>query len=134
MVLKARLVTLMPIKNMNRALRFYRGTLGAKMGERARGAMKDMWASVTLGGTDIWLVAPEKQEKRTLAYTLLSVKNIRSATKALSKKGVKFERATRSGPQTRIEGPIAWEPFGGGAFFKDSEGNLLMIWQNIPPM
>jgi predicted enzyme related to lactoylglutathione lyase len=134
MAIKARVVTLVPIKNMNRALRFYRNILGAKIGNRGRGAMKDMWASVKLAGADIWLISPEKQEKRTLAYTLLMVKNIRSAARALSKRGVRFARASRSGPQTKVEGPIAWEPFGGGAFFKDSEGNLLMLWQNIPPM
>jgi len=134
MAIKPSVVTLMPIKNMNRALRFYRGALGASMGERATGSMRDMWASVKLGGTDIWLITPAKRERRTLAYTVLLVKNIRAATKALLKKRVRFERAVRMSPESKIEGPIAWESFGAGAYFKDSEGNLLMLWQNIPPM
>ena len=36
------------------------------------------------------------------------------------------------GPKSRVEGPIAFETFGAAAFFKDPEGNLLMIWQNSP--
>jgi hypothetical protein len=36
--------------------------------------------------------------------------------------------------ETKVEGPIAYESFGASAFFKDSEGNLLMVWQNNPPM
>jgi catechol 2,3-dioxygenase-like lactoylglutathione lyase family enzyme len=127
-----RLVTLMPIRNMNRASRFYTRVLGAGRGDRAPGAMKDVWASVTFGGADIRLIAPERREKRALASTGLLVKNIRTTVRALAKKGVRFERATRSGSQTRIEGPIAFESFGAGAFFKDTEGNLLMRWQNIP--
>jgi len=134
MAIQSRLVTLMPIRKMDRAIKFYTRSLDAKMGDRARGAMRNMWASVRLGGCDIWLIAPEKFERRSLAYTTLLVKNIRSSVRALAKKGVRFEKATRMGPQTRVEGPIAFESWGAGAFFKDSEGNLLMLWQNIPPM
>ena len=134
MAIQMRVVTLVPIRNMNRAIRFYTKSLGAKMGERARGSMKDMWASVRLAGVDLWLIVPSKHEKRTLAYTTLLVKNIRSAVRALAKKGVRFEKGTRTGPDTRVEGPIVFESFGAAAFFKDSEGNLLMLWENFPSM
>lgn len=131
---KSRLVSLMPIKKMNRALKFYTKALGARMGERAPGAMKDSWASVKLGGADVWLIAPSKWERRTLAYTTLMVKNIKSAVKELTRRGVKFEKAERMGPESKVVGPITFEPFGASAFFQDSEGNLLMLWQNVPPM
>ena len=134
MLAKQRLVTLMPIRNMNRALKFYTKKLGAKFLERARGAMKDGWASVRLGGQDIWLIAPSKWEKRTLAYTTFLVKNIKSEVAQLQKNGVKFHRAEKMGPDTKIDGPISWESWGGAAFFNDTEGNVLMVWQNIPPM
>ncbi len=123
-------VTLIPIRNMNRALRFYTKNLGARLGLRGRGEMRDAWASLTLAGSDVWLVAPERRESRKLAYTTLLVPNIQRYVGGLQRKGVKFERARRSGPATRVEGPIAFEPFGAVAFFKDSEGNLLMVWQN----
>jgi predicted enzyme related to lactoylglutathione lyase len=130
----SRLVTLIPIRNMNRALKFYTKVLGAKMGDRGRGAMRNFWASVTLGGVDVWLIAPSKRERRNLAYQTLLVKNIKATVTELKRKGVKFQRAERMGPETRIDGPIAYESFGASAFFKDTEGNLLMVWQNFPAM
>lgn len=129
---QGQMATLMPIRNMRRALAFYTKTLGGKLRFRGEGAMKDFWAWVTVGKNDIWLIAPAKREKRTLAYSTFVVKNIRSVVRELKAKGVRFQRPERAGPKTRIEGPIAFEPFGAAAFFTDSEGNVLMIWQNSP--
>ena len=130
----ARMVTLMPIRNMDRALRFYTKVLGGKLVYRAEGEMKDDWASISIGDHEVWLITPEKREKRELAYSTFLVRNIRKKVSDLMSKGVKFSRAERSGPETKVEGPIAFETFGAGAFFKDSEGNALMLWQNNPPM
>jgi predicted enzyme related to lactoylglutathione lyase len=130
----ARLVTLIPIRNMNRAIKFYSKSLGGRVKERARGKMRNSWASMKLGDAEVWLIAPVKFERRSLAYTLLLVKNIRASVRRLQKSGVTFQRADRTGPATRVEGPIAFESFGASAFFKDSEGNLMMVWQNFPPM
>ncbi|HYK93885.1 MAG TPA: VOC family protein [Thermoplasmata archaeon] len=134
MASKARLVTLMPIRDMSRALKFYTKKLGAKMGDRGRGAMKNDWASVRFGTDEIWLIRPSSFEKRKLAYSTLLVRNIKSYVKQLTARGVKFQRPERMGPSTRIEGPIAFESFGASAFLKDPEGNLLMVWENFPPM
>jgi predicted enzyme related to lactoylglutathione lyase len=130
---KAKFATLMPIKNMNRAIRFYTKSLGGKLQERATGAMKNDWASVKVAGEQIWLITPAKREKRTVAYSSFLVRDIKRTVKALTKSGVKFDPAERM-EGSKSEGPIAWMPWGGSAFFKDSEGNLLMLWQNIPPM
>jgi len=134
MISKAQLATLVPIRDMNRAIKFYTKSLGGKLRYRGKGAMRNFWATLKLGPNEIWLIAPQKREKRTMAYSTFLVKNIKSAVNELKRKGVKFQRAERMGPETRIEGPIAFESFGASAFFKDSEGNLLMIWQNHPPM
>jgi len=134
MVSGARLATLIPIKNMNRAIRFYTKSMGGKLNFRGRGAMRNAWASLRLGDEEVWLIAPQKREKRTLAYSAFLVKNIKGFVTRLQKKGVKFQRAERMGPETRVEGPIAWEPFGASAFFKDSEGNSMMVWQESPSM
>lgn len=133
MISKAPLATLMPIREMNRAVKFYTKVLGGKLRYRGEGEMKDFWAHVRLGPNDIWLIAPQKREKRTMAYSTFLVKNIRAAVKELKGKGVQFTPAEKMSPETRIEGPIAFEPIGASAFFKDTEGNLLMIWQSIPP-
>jgi predicted enzyme related to lactoylglutathione lyase len=130
---EARLATLIPIRNMDRAIKFYTKSLGGKLRFRGEGEMKNFWASLRLGANEVWLIAPQKREKRTLAYSTFLVKNIKSAVNELKRKGVTFQRAERMGPETRLEGPIAYESFGASAFFKDSEGNLLVVWQNVPP-
>ncbi|HZY71037.1 MAG TPA: VOC family protein [Thermoplasmata archaeon] len=126
-----RVATLMPVRKMNRAIKFYTKTLGGKLNARGQGEMKDFWASVNLSGSELWLVAPSEREKRKLAYTTLIVKDIKRTVSGLTKKGVKFDRAERMGKETRVEGPIAFESFGASAFFKDPEGNLLMVWQDF---
>jgi catechol 2,3-dioxygenase-like lactoylglutathione lyase family enzyme len=130
----AGLVTLIPVKKMDRAIRFYTETLGAKVVYRGQGEMRKWWASLKLAGADVWFTRGPKWEKRKLAYQTLLVKDIRKYVARLKKAGVKFDKPERMNAQTKVEGPIAFESFGASAFFKDSEGNLLMVWQNSPPM
>lgn len=134
MASKARLVTLMPIRDMDRAIKFYAKALGGELLYRGEGDMKDSWASVKVAGQEVWLVTPSKREKRELAYSTFLVRNIKTFVAELTKNGVKFEKPERASKETRVEGPIAFEPFGAMCLFKDSEGNLLMAWQNNPPM
>jgi predicted enzyme related to lactoylglutathione lyase len=124
-------VTLVPVKNMDRAVKFYTDSLGGKLLFRDNGEMKDFWASLKIGKSEFWLISPEKKEKRTLAYSTFVVKDIRAAVKDLKAKGVKFKKAVKMGKETKLEGPIAIEPFGASAFLKDTEGNLLMVWQTM---
>ncbi|MCI4337135.1 MAG: VOC family protein [Thermoplasmata archaeon] len=128
------MVTLIPIKNMNRAIKFYTKVLGGKLGYRGQGPMKDFWASGTVAGAEVWFVNPGVREKRKLSYQTFVVKDIKQYVAALKARGVKFEKAEKMSKETKIEGPIAWDNFGASAFFKDTEGNLLMTWQNFPPM
>ncbi len=121
---------MVPIRNMDRALKFYTKTLGGSVNMRARGEMKNSWASVSLGRTEFWLVRPEKHEKRDLAYSAFVVKDIKKTVGGLKKKRVKFLPAERMGADSKIDGPILYSPYGAGATLKDSEGNLLMLWQN----
>lgn len=134
MASNVRIATLVPIKNMNRAIKFFSKSLGGRLMERGQGQMKNFWASMHIGNADFWLVGNTQREKRKLAYTTLLVKDIKRYVKGLQGKRVKFEKAERMGPDTRIEGPVAFESFGASAFFKDSEGNLWMVWQNFPAM
>jgi predicted enzyme related to lactoylglutathione lyase len=131
---KVPLVTLVPVRDMNRAIKFYTKTLGGKLQERGRGKMRNFWAGLTIGANPVWLVGGDRPEKRKLAYSMFLVKNVRTVVKQLQARGLRFQRAESMGPQTKVEGVIAWESWGGAAFFKDSEGNLMMVWQNIPPM
>lgn len=126
---KARVATLVPIRNMDRAVRFYTKTLGGELQMRGEGEMKDGFASIMLAGHEIWLIAPDSREKRSLAYTSFLTKDIRGFVAGLVDRGVKFEKAERPGPEGRIEGPIAYTSYGATAYFKDPEGNLWMVFQ-----
>jgi predicted enzyme related to lactoylglutathione lyase len=130
MLSKADFATLISIRNMDRALKFYTKTLGGSLNMRASGDMKNSWASVSLGKTEFWLVRPEKHEKRDLAYSTFVVKDIKKTVDGLKRKRVKFLPAERMGADSKIDGPISYSPYGAGAIFKDSEGNLLMLWEN----
>ena len=130
MLSKSDFATLVPIKNMDRAVKFYTRTLGGSLNMRAKGEMKNYWASVNVGKSEFWLIKPEKREKRELAYSTFIVKDIKKTVEGLRRKGVRFLPAERMGPDTTTDGPISYSPYGAGAFLKDSEGNLLGLWQN----
>lgn len=127
--LSSKHATLIPVKDMDRALGFYTTTLGGKLLQRMEGEMKDFWASIELSGCEFWLVSPEEREKRALAYDVFMVDDIKTAVGELKGKGVKFRRGEKTSKESRVDGPITFEPIGATAFFKDSEGNLLMLWQ-----
>jgi predicted enzyme related to lactoylglutathione lyase len=123
--------TLVPVKNMDRALKFYTETIGGKVTYRMEGEMKDFWASAKIGGADFWFVSPEEKEKRALAYSVFVVDDIKAVVSDLKGKGVKFNRGEKMGADSKVDGPITTSPAGASAFFKDTEGNLLMLWQGM---
>ena|ERR1700722_10666406 len=122
--------TLLPVRNMDRAIKFYTETLGGKLLSRADGDMKDFWASVKVSKSEFWLISPPEKEKRTLAYSAFLVKDIRTAVADLKAKGIKFQRAEKNNKETKIEGSIMFDTIGAVAFFKDTEGNVLMLFQS----
>ncbi len=122
--------TLIPVKKMDRAVKFYTSTLGGKLLHRMEGDMKDFWASVRVSRCDFWLISPEEWEKRELAYDVFTVDDIEAAVAELKGKGVRFNRGEKMGEDSRVKGPITYDTSGAAAFFKDSEGNLLMLWQS----
>jgi predicted enzyme related to lactoylglutathione lyase len=128
---KAAFATLTPIRNMDRAIKFYTKTLGGKLQMRAEGEMKNMWASVKIGKEEIWLITPPSRQpkKPDLAFSTFIVKDISAEVSELRKKGAKFEKAEKTSGTTKVDGPISYDEIGATAFFKDSEGNLLMLWQ-----
>jgi predicted enzyme related to lactoylglutathione lyase len=125
----AEFTTLIPIRNMSRAIRFYTKQLGGKVTMRGTGEMRNSWCSMRIAGHHVWLVAPDKREKRSLAYMTLIVKNAKGYVKSLQRGGVRFLRGESMGPGTKVEGPVVSSPYGTSAFFKDSEGNLWMVFQ-----
>ncbi len=130
MLSESRFAALIPIKNLDRALKFYVDTLGGKLKEMGQGEMKDSWASVTVNEAELWLIKPEKREKMELAYNVFIVSDIKKTVVGLAKRGAKFLPGEKMGPGTEVNGPITSMPWGAkSAFLKDSEGNLLMLWE-----
>ncbi|MDA4135503.1 MAG: VOC family protein [Thaumarchaeota archaeon] len=130
MLEKSGFVTLVTVKKMDRAVKFYTEALGGKLTSRGKGDMEGSFASLKVGRAEFWLIVPESWEKRELAYNSFIVDDIKAAVAGLKSKGVKFSRAEKVTPDTKIDGPIAKHEWGSEAFFKDSEGNQLMIWQD----
>jgi catechol 2,3-dioxygenase-like lactoylglutathione lyase family enzyme len=122
-------VTLIPIRNMSRAIRFYTKQLGGRVTMRGTGQMRNSWSSLSIAGHHVWLVAPDKREKRSLSYMTLIVKDAKRYVRSLQAKGVKFQRGESMGPRSKVEGPVVSTPYGTTAFFKDPEGNLWMVFQ-----
>jgi len=122
-------VTLIPIRNMSRAVRFYSKQLRGKVTMRGTGEMRNSWASMTIAGHHVWLVAPDKREKRALSYMTLIVKDVKRYVKSLQRRGVRFQPGESMGPESKVEGPVVSTPYGTSAFFKDPEGNLWMVFQ-----
>ena len=130
MLSKSNYATIVPILNMNRAIRFYTKTLGGKLVERAPGDMKDVWASIKIGKTSFWLGPRDpKLKKLDFAFNTFIVKNIKREVRELEKRGASFQRAVKSMTSFRVDGPIDLTDIGASSYFNDSEGNLLMIWQ-----
>ncbi len=132
MLTKADFATFVLIREMDRAIKFYTKTLGGKLLQRAPGDMRDSWASVKIRKENFWLINPPgpKQKKPDLVFSTFIVKDLKAEVQSLQKKGVKFQRAEKMDNSSTIDGPIAKDAFGATAFFKDSEGNLLMLWQS----
>ena len=126
MLSKASYATLVPVKNMKRAVKFYTENLGGKLNMKA----EKEFASINIGKNQFWLIIPSIEEKRELAYSSFLVDDIKATVADLKKNGVKLQKAEKMGAKSKVEGPITYESFGAAAFFNDSEGNLQMLWQN----
>ncbi|HXW67322.1 MAG TPA: VOC family protein [Thermoplasmata archaeon] len=122
-------VTLIPIRNMSRAIRFYTKQLGGRVTMRGTGEMRNSWTAMSIADHNVWLVSPDKREKRSLSYMTLIVKNAKRYVKSLQRRGVSFQRGESMGPGSKVEGPVVSTPYGTSAFFKDPEGNLWMVFQ-----
>lgn len=131
MLSKAQFATITPVRNMDRAIEFYTKRLGGKLEMRAPGEWKDVWASIKIGNQSFWLGPRDpKLKKLDFAFSTFIVKDIEKEVQDLRKRGVRFQRAEKMPDAMKVAGPITYSQFGNSAFFNDSEGNLLMLWQN----
>ena len=108
-----------PVKDQDRALAFYRDTLGFKVATDQPMGPGQRWIEMRIGGaeTKIVLFTPTGHEERigTFFNGSFQVDNVEKTYEELKAKGVEFTQEPKS------------EQWGTFAIFKDSEGNQLLI-------
>jgi predicted enzyme related to lactoylglutathione lyase len=108
-----------PVKDQERALAFYRDTLGFKVAtDQAMGPGR-RWIELRIGGaeTRVVLFTPDGHEDRvgTFFNGSFQVDNVQKTFEELKAKGVEFVQEPKS------------ESWGTFAMFKDSEGNQFVM-------
>ena len=126
-LLQRALVTCMlPVKDLDRARRFYEQGLGLQAGE----AKPDGKFVYRCGGAEIALFP--KSEGTKAEHTALSFKvdDIGAAIRDLQSRGVAFADYDFPGFKTVDHVCVLWSEK--AAWFEDSEGNLLCLHEDIP--
>ncbi|MFH8656627.1 VOC family protein [Streptomyces afghaniensis] len=129
----ARVATRLPAQDLDRARRFYSEKLGLEpVDERPGGLL------YRCGGADFVLFRSTGASPGTFTQMALEVSDIKAAVAELKRRGVVFEEVDVPGFRTEggiaeIEGNYPSKGARGerGAWFHDSEGNLLGIGEPV---
>ena len=108
-----------PVKDQDRALRFYTEKLGFRILTDQQFSEKQRWIELSIPGaeTGLALFTPEGHEDRigTFINTSWEVDNVEKTYEELAARGVEFA------------GPPQKQPWGTSAVLKDSEGNQIVL-------
>jgi predicted enzyme related to lactoylglutathione lyase len=108
-----------PVKDQDRALRFYTEKLGFRILTDQQFSEKQRWIELSIPGaeTGLALFTPEGHEDRigTFMNTSWEVDNVEKTYDELVAKGVEFA------------GPPQKQPWGTTVVLKDSEGNQIVL-------
>jgi predicted enzyme related to lactoylglutathione lyase len=118
----------LPAQDLNRAKSFYIEKVGLQALESRSLEARDGQLGLTVGdGTNRLFVYPaQARSSGEFTQAVIQVSDVRAAVEQMRGRGVEFEEYDTS--ETRTERGIARMPGGGeGAWFKDSEGNLIGI-------
>jgi len=129
----------LPAQDLDRAKNFYIEKVGLQAVEsRFLEASDGQVGSAVGDGTSQLFVYPaQARSSGEFSQAVIQVADVRAAVEEMRGRGVQFEEC--DAPETRTEGGIARMPGGGeGAWFKDSEGNLVglvpaLTGENAPP-
>ena len=116
----------LPAQDVDRAKSFYTGKVGLQALELSFLEASDGHVGLAVGDGANRLFLYPAQARSTGEFTqaVIQVTDVRAAVEEMRGRGVKFEDYDTA--ETRTEGGIARMPGGGeGAWFKDSEGNLV---------
>jgi catechol 2,3-dioxygenase-like lactoylglutathione lyase family enzyme len=129
----ARVAVRLPAQDLERARRFYSGKLGLEpVDERPGGLL------YRCGGADFALFRSAGASPGTFTQMALEVDDLRAVTDELKRRGVVFEEVDLPGLKTvdgvaEIQGNYPSKGATGelGAWFRDSEGNMLGLGQPV---
>ena len=116
----------LPAQDLDRAKNFYVEKVGLQALESRFLEASDgqVGLSVGDGGNRLFVYPAQARSSGEFTQAVIQVTDVRAAVEEMRGRGVEFEEYDT--PETRTEGGIARMPGGGeGAWFKDSEGNLL---------
>jgi predicted enzyme related to lactoylglutathione lyase len=108
-----------PVRDQDRALRFYTQKLGLRILTDQEFSEKQRWIELSIPGaeTGVTLFTPDGQEDRigTFVNTSWEVDNVEKTYEELLGRGVEFA------------GPPEKQPWGTFVILKDSEGNQIVL-------
>jgi catechol 2,3-dioxygenase-like lactoylglutathione lyase family enzyme len=123
----------LPVQDLERAQRFYRERLGLEPVERRDGGLR-----YVCGTTEFHLFVSSGAASGTSTQLAFEVPDIDAAVAALRSRGLEFEPFDIAGFDVEDDIVVVPDNYPSkgrgerGAFFRDSEGNLLSIGQAIP--
>ncbi len=128
MLSESRIAPTLPVVDLKRARKFYEETLGLKINmEDPQGVMFESGDGSLLY---LYKRGPTKADHTVVSF---NVKDVESEVKEMRRKGVKFEEYDIPEMQLKtINGIATWtgeEWTTKGAWFKDTEGNILSVVQ-----
>jgi catechol 2,3-dioxygenase-like lactoylglutathione lyase family enzyme len=115
----------MPASDLARARAFYEGKLGLKPDPES--TETDGVSYKCADGTSIVVFLSSGASSGTHTQLTLEVDDVDSEVRALRDNGIAFEEYDM--PAVKTEGGIAEVADGKGGWFKDSEGNLIAVFQ-----
>ena len=127
MLFDSAVTTMLPVEDIDRARRFYEGCLGLKPG----GFKPDGKFVYAVGGSTLALFPKPEGTKADHTAISFRVPDIAAAIKALKGSGVVFEDYDFPGLKTVDHVCVLGAEK--AAWFKDTEGNVLCIHEDIAP-
>jgi predicted enzyme related to lactoylglutathione lyase len=116
----------LPARDLRRAKTFYNDKAGLQAVESRFLEASDGRVGLTVGDdvNQLFVYPAQARSSGEFTQAVIQVSDVRAAVAEMRGRGVEFEEYDT--PETRTENGIARTPDGGeGAWFKDSEGNLV---------
>ena len=118
----------LPAQDLDRARSFYVEKVGLGALESPSLEASDGQVRLAVGdaANQLFVYPAQARSPGEFTQAVIQVSDVRAAVEEMRERGVEFEEYDT--PETRTEGGIAQMPGGGeGAWFKDSEGNLIGV-------